>query len=67
MALTHLPVVVVASGGLPVVKVAEASTNQAAPMTVVDSGKPGVAITLVSAFGTPAKLYNASGAEYVPA
>lgn len=44
------PIVIVESGGMPVV-----STDNATPMTVATNGF-GIAVTLVDDFGTPATI-----------
>jgi hypothetical protein len=56
------PVVIMASGGLPVAQVA-ASAKTGIPATVVTS--LGMGITLL-ATGKPMVLWNADGTEYVP-
>lgn len=57
-ALQGAPVVVVASGGIPVINVAGA-----APMTVGDN-LMGTAVTLVLVNGTPATLLKTDGTTY---
>jgi hypothetical protein len=64
MAVTALPVVVVASGGLAVVQVTTAPAIGALPATVVTA--LGLPITLVSALGLPMTLMNPDGSEYEP-
>jgi hypothetical protein len=58
--LQGVPVVVVASGGIPVV-----NGTIGTPMTVGDNDI-GTAVTIVSAFGLPVVLLNQDGTAYVP-
>jgi hypothetical protein len=56
------PVVVVASGGLPVVNVGATPPFGALPATVVTQF--GIAITLVAALGIPMSLWKTDGTAY---
>lgn len=62
MPQTCLPVVVMASGGIPVVSVTTAPPYGALPATVVTSN--GLGITIVSANGQPMTLLNPNGTPY---
>lgn len=62
MAETSAPVVVMSSGGIPVVNVTTAPTFGAVPATVVT--QLGIGITIVSARGTPMTLRNPNGTPY---
>lgn len=54
------PVVVVASGGIPV-----STTTLGTPMTVATNGF-GTAVTIVSSGGAPVVLLNEDGTTYTP-
>lgn len=64
MPQSSAPVVVVASGGIPVVNVTTAPPFGAVPATVVSAN--GIAVTIVSARGTPMTLLNPNGTPYTP-
>jgi hypothetical protein len=62
MPQTSRPVVIMASGGLPVINVTTAPPFGAAPATVVT--QLGKGITLVSALGVPMTLLKTDGTPY---
>ena len=62
MAQTSAPVVVLASGGIPVVNVTTAPPVGAFPATVVPTF--GIGITIVSSGGMPMTLLNPNGTPY---
>ena len=62
MPQTSTPVVIMASGGMPVVNVTTAPPFGAKPATVVTA--LGKGITLVSALGVPMTLLNPNGTPY---
>lgn len=54
-----IPVTVVSAGGLPVINL-----PTGAPATVTDAATGGIAITIVTALGTPMSLFTEAGAVY---
>jgi hypothetical protein len=62
MPQTSMPVVVMASGGIPVVNVTTAPPFGSLPATVVTAN--GIGITVVSANGMPLTLLNPNGTPY---
>lgn len=62
--MSHPPVVIVASGGVPKTQVSVASGIKAPARTVATSGAPPITLT---SNAPPVILYDEAGDEYVPA